>query len=550
MEKKEESVRQKLVKRFAIIFVAVLLVLTFFSNTIMNYSLPEVTTVPVGNGSVSQKVRCQGTVEVSHDTEITVSGKRKVKEVLVENGDTVKKDQVIMTFEDGGEDSELKTEQATLDKMEREYAIALEEKTGVDYTDDLVDLENARLDLQEAREELEKAKQSAAAQTNAKSEVSRIQGEIATKTEELNQLNIEAANYPSIESYYEYVAKKSDLEAQIETAEGELESLTDETAIDLKKAEIENLKTELSGVETQLAAIAAVPEINQKIEAKKAEIEQLNTALEEAKGNAGDGETDPVKDAEDKVRTAEQTLDQKQRAFEQKKKDDAIAAKKDAITDEQTLKELEDQRKKVEELKKQSDTKELKSPADGIITGITAAKGDEVTNEAPVANIQLASGGYELSATVTKAESKALRVGNEAKVENAWGMEVSASIKSIKADPSNPNQSSIVKFEIKGEAMPGETLQLAVGEKTGNYDTVVPNNAVKEDGDGKFVLVVKVKGTPLGNRYYVKKVQVEVPARDTANSAISGDITEWDNVVTNSSKLLDNGQQVRLSEKQ
>ena len=98
--------------------------------------------------------------------------------------------------------------------------------------------------------------------------------------------------------------------------------------------------------------------------------------------------------------------------------------------------------------------------------------------------------------------------------------------------------------------MPGETLQLSVGDKTGRYDTVVPNNAVKEDSDGKFVLVVKVKGTPLGNRYYVKKVKVEVPARDTANSAISGDVTKWDNVVTNASKLLDNGQQVRLTEKQ
>ena len=550
MEKNEKSVRQKLVKNFAIVFIVVLLVLTFFSNTIMNYSLPEVATVPVGSGSVSQKVRCQGTVEVSHDTEITVSGKRKVKEVLVENGDQVKKDQVIMTFEAGEEDSELKTEQEALDKMEKEYAISLEEKTGVDYTDDLQDIENARRELEDARTELAQAKNDANSQSAAKNEVARLTGEIKTKNDELDQLTIEAGNYPSIESYYEYVAKQSDLESAIETAEAELENLTDETAIELKKAEIANLKGELAEVKSQLEAIAPVPEINKKIEEKKTEIENLNAALEEAKGKTGEGDVDIVKAAEDKVRTAEQTLDQKQREFEKKKKDDIISAKKEAITDEQTLKELEEQRKKVEKLKKQSDRTEIKSPADGIITGLSVTKGDEVSEETTIANIQLASGGYELSAFVTKTESKALRVGNEAEVENAWGMEVTATVKSIKADPSNPNQSSIVKFEIKGEAMPGETLQLSVGDKTGRYDTVVPNNAVKEDSDGKFVLVVKVKGTPLGNRYYVKKVKVEVPARDTANSAISGDVTEWDNVVTNASKLLDNGQQVRLTEKQ
>ena len=60
--------------------------------------------------------------------------------------------------------------------------------------------------------------------------------------------------------------------------------------------------------------------------------------------------------------------------------------------------------------------------------------------------------------------------------------------------------------------------------------------------------MVKVRATPLGNRYIVKKVKVEVVASDTINSAIQGEISEYDNVITNSSKPLDNGQQVRLSD--
>ena len=45
------------VKNVAIIFLAVLLVLTFFSNTIMNRSLPEVATQNVSSGSITARVR-------------------------------------------------------------------------------------------------------------------------------------------------------------------------------------------------------------------------------------------------------------------------------------------------------------------------------------------------------------------------------------------------------------------------------------------------------------------------------------------------------------
>ena len=58
-----------------------------------------------------------------------------------------------------------------------------------------------------------------------------------------------------------------------------------------------------------------------------------------------------------------------------------------------------------------------------------------------------------------------------------------------------------------------------------------------------------MRATPLGNRYITKKVNVDVLASDTTNSAISGDVSELDNVIINSSKPLDDGQQVRLTDK-
>ena len=45
------------VKNVAIIFLSVLLVLTFFSNTIMNHSLPEVAAQYARSGSITSKIR-------------------------------------------------------------------------------------------------------------------------------------------------------------------------------------------------------------------------------------------------------------------------------------------------------------------------------------------------------------------------------------------------------------------------------------------------------------------------------------------------------------
>ena len=60
----ENSVRKReWVKTVAIIFLAVLLVLTFFSKTIMNASLPEVAAQQAASGAINARIRGSGTVE-------------------------------------------------------------------------------------------------------------------------------------------------------------------------------------------------------------------------------------------------------------------------------------------------------------------------------------------------------------------------------------------------------------------------------------------------------------------------------------------------------
>ena len=57
-------------------------------------------------------------------------------------------------------------------------------------------------------------------------------------------------------------------------------------------------------------------------------------------------------------------------------------------------------------------------------------------------------------------------------------------------------------FDITGdEVTPGQSLNVSVGQKSANYDLIVPNSAIREDSNGKFILIRGIQEQPLGNRY-------------------------------------------------
>ena len=95
------------VKDAAIIFLAIMLVLTFFSNTIMNHSLPEVAAQYVQSGSINAKIRGTGTVTANESFEVKSDQTREVLSVPVQVGDEVKVGDTLLLFSDA-ESSQIK----------------------------------------------------------------------------------------------------------------------------------------------------------------------------------------------------------------------------------------------------------------------------------------------------------------------------------------------------------------------------------------------------------------------------------------------------------
>ena len=120
----QKTKRREWVKTFAIIFLVVLLILTFFSQTIMNRSLPEVAAQYVESGTINAKIRGSGAVSAVESYVVTISQTRKIRSVLVKVGDTVNAGDVLFMLEPA-DSEELKTAQKTLSDLELAYQKSL-----------------------------------------------------------------------------------------------------------------------------------------------------------------------------------------------------------------------------------------------------------------------------------------------------------------------------------------------------------------------------------------------------------------------------------------
>ncbi|HRR36741.1 MAG TPA: hypothetical protein P5535_06740, partial [Clostridia bacterium] len=146
--KTDVTKRRNIIKNIAIVFLAVMLVLTFFSNTILNYSLPEVAVQYPMYGTISSRIRGQGTVTANQTYQIYFDESRVIKSVDVRRGEIVQKGAVIYRLEDAPSD-ELNNANNTLTTMYINYKRAMMQST-YDYSGILEEISELNKLLKEA----------------------------------------------------------------------------------------------------------------------------------------------------------------------------------------------------------------------------------------------------------------------------------------------------------------------------------------------------------------------------------------------------------------
>ena len=149
----KKSKRKDIIKNVAIVFLVILLALTFFSNTIMNWSLPEVSGQYAGYGTITNSIRASGSVVANMGYSVTIDETREIKNILIRKGDKVEAGQIIFTLEEG-DSAELEAAKTELENMEYQYQLALINSGSTSYSSMELELSDLQADLREAQEKL------------------------------------------------------------------------------------------------------------------------------------------------------------------------------------------------------------------------------------------------------------------------------------------------------------------------------------------------------------------------------------------------------------
>lgn len=642
-----ENKRREWVKTAAIIFLTIMLLLTFFSNTIMNYSLPEVSAKYVESGSLSEQIRGTATVEAAQQYEVKYTGSSRVVQAIeVKQGDTVEKGQVLLRFEEG-ESPDLQQAQSDLEAKQDEYRTKLLD-AGVDYSADELSIKNLEEDIArlkqtlggsddylkkiEEQKALEDKINDLTKQSNDLTKESKaFEDELTHIGEQLTALS--GDDYESLDDVYskvlsplyddvvKYKAEKEKYDKQVEQITKELgDKVTNEDIIS-KQAEISKLQSQLDALnERYLEALVsddgdpitvaqsikdtntdlskARSELNelynkqttsnlisqklktatnnqttftnsfnkaenklnlQKIEVSKklnaekksvkAKADKKNNELDSVKAEIEDVKLDKTQaDADletiNSIESKERDLESQKLALQKKQKDDLAAAGKDEIATEALQREIKRLEEKVEKIKADAAGGEITAQVAGVISSMKITAGETLESGASVASIEMTEKGYTASFSVTLDQAKKVKIGDNADIQYFWGGDAQAKLTQIKADQSDTQKKQLV-FDITGDVTPGQSLQLVLGGKGQPYECIIPNNAIKEDSNGKFVLTVVAKSSPLGNRYIAKRADITVLASDGVNTAVTG-VVQSDFIISTSTKPINAGDQVRL----
>ena len=281
-------------------------------------------------------------------------------------------------------------------------------------------------------------------------------------------------------------------------------------------------------------------------EAAKADAEKWSLALQtyldsgSAESAVYKSKLAAYKAAEDAYLTAKENLNE-QKNYDQRSDTGTF------IDLSNTQADIEVARKKLADLTGGEEAQILARVA-GTIQTIECSPGDTKKKDDILCTIEAPDMGYSLSFSVTNDQANRLRIGDTATVSNFyWGTEITATLNSIKIDPKNPQSNKLLTFDLSGNVTAGSELTLSVGQKSANYDIIIPSSAIRTDANGSFVLKVEAKNSPLGNRYTARRVPVEILASDDSNSAVSADLGFGDYVITTSSVPIKNGELVRLA---
>lgn len=604
------------VKNVAIIFLAVMLVLTFFSNTIMNASLPEAAVQYVQSGSITTQIRGTGTITAKEVYEVKTTTSRKVQSVLVTKDQEVKVGDVLLILAagEGTETDELKTQletakytyqqklinmsgggsEVTRAQEKLQEAIAARDAIAVNITAE--DIELAKVRYEAAKERYQQLTYEL---EDAGGYVEGGKGDTLKElSDAVNAAQLEydsnCIRYKNEKYYIEdilaseaarqlYKDKQACAEAIADVftaSEGSLidyfvtyadSTFAERKALGLEFYIFDGNASYITNLPSQaLAEIAkgynaireardaltkAQDAYNKAVESMQPQNEALNKQVTEAKREMDALEAEHADMVEKKTAydTAKDNVISCETALQTLLK----TSKLDNLELSKMAKEIAELEAKLEELSGGEKDAEgnvtggqIVSEVNGVVKEINVTAGNNTDPATAVMTIEVPDRGYTVSMNVTNEQAQKVTIGDTAEISTGyWGSSgLSGKLVGIRNNTSaGQSGGKQLVFDVTGsDITSGTQVSVSIGQRSQNYDTIVPNSALRSDSNGSFVLVIVAKSSPLGNRFVATRVDVTELAKDDVNTAVSGGLSAYDMVLTTATKPVEDGMLVRL----
>lgn len=554
--------RKRMVKKAALVFFGIVLLLTFFSKTINNMLLPEVEYVTPRSGYLNFSIRAAGEVRAPFTHKVFAQGNWHVVDVLVKEGDVVMKGDVLAIVDMEDISLEIQKKEFEIRRLRNDLAQYQVTFTGVD-------LEACEQQVEKAREEAE------AARENLDIILAQFEDDVQKVIKEAQEARDRAIK-ESEAAYKEW----QDQKAEAEKLEAQYNRTVEEKkmAISLKRREIRyyreqaedtvpedeydievsRMRLELTRLENELEDYMnsfKAPDISRYQEAFH---QSLQTAIEAEKHLKKVSETYATQsdmrlrlnEAQKRYDDAVKQVDESIRTLEKKQEE----AKAEQLVYTQTVyqKKTEIQLASLElELMKKYLPQDgrLTAPMDAMVKAVNIEKGQACSPQQMLFELIDSNASLSVQWTLNPARAELLGTGDQVsfRIKGEKTEEIRGTVgkKEFSAGDGLYHYASELPAG-SGNIREGMAVEISASRSIGEYPLIVPNSSISNQGGLDCVFVLRERSGVLGQEYYVEAVQVNVIEQDDFNAAVSGTLSPQDRIVSMSTKALEDGTQVKL----
>lgn len=486
-------------------FLAVMLVFTILSRAVSGASMAKVKTVKISTGTIEHRVSGSGRVEAGKEVAVYTESGQRVKEVCVQEGQTVEAGDTLFQ----------------------------------------VDLEKLEEQILEAKQEIEKGK---------------LQNQDVQSARNVEQQNRDVARNRAQEDYNQAVADGESVVAEAKAAWDNAQRALEEF-LQKNSSESQNKDIEGSGDKTGENRQDSEGEEGGQEEGGKDEKESRQNEPEEGEDNSG---ADGATAWEAQKAQLEQAVTEAKAAY-----DAAVSSRAENIKN--TARALEDASRqpatdttsKQNEITRQQQELALSklvalkeaegkitAPVRGVVTQIAVTTGD-FTTDGTAMRLADTSQGNRLVVSVDKTQEKYVQKGSPVTISASDSKEKinDYTVANVAGNEMDRTLIDIVIDLPEGVLEAGTMADIEVVQKSQNYSTVIPIQALHESQDGSYVLIVEEQQGVMGTELVVKSLNVTVVDKNNTSAALEeGLLTGDQEIVESSSRVIEEGSRVRKKE--